>query len=381
MKKAFPANINGSIFYIDEDAYRLLNTYLDQMRKAFPGAEGEEIAGDIESRVGEHFTERINAGARVIVLSDVNTVIEAVGRPADIASDVEVDIDADADADDSPRQKPSDTKEPPVGTAPRGEQAPPPYRDATVSKRLYRDERYKVFGGVFAGLGVYLGWNANIMRVLYIILAFSTHLWPCTVLYFVAWMVIPPARTPRQILEMTGQPVTPGSVGRTILGTVDPSAAQDSGTSIPAILARIPAILGKILLGFFGLVAGCIGMGALVVMLVMVSALVVFLSVGASEALAILSAFDFSPSLSIGSGTIFGVTLTLSILIPCVALIWAACCALFNARSASRTTMIITAIIEILLIVASIVIYNLSIAPALYIAATAVSMLPLPFIS
>ncbi len=180
---------------------------------------------------------------------------------------------------------------------------------------------------------------------------------------------------------MTGQPVTPGSVGRTILGTVDPSAAQDSGTSIPAILARIPAILGKILLGFFGLVAGCIGMGALVVMLVMVSALVVFLSVGASEALAILSAFDFSPSLSIGSGTIFGVTLTLSILIPCVALIWAACCALFNARSASRTTMIITAIIEILLIVASIVIYNLSIAPALYSAATAVSMLPLPFIS
>ncbi|MCM1037211.1 MAG: PspC domain-containing protein [Bacteroides sp.] len=374
MKKAFPANINGSIFYIDEDAYRLLNTYLDQMRKAFPGAEGEEIAGDIESRVGEHFTERINAGARVIVLSDVNTVIEAVGRPADIASDVDVDIDADTAADDSARQKPSDTKEPPVGTAPRGEQAPPPYHDATVSKRLYRDERYKVFGGVFAGLGVYLGWNANIMRVLYIILAFSTHLWPCTVLYFVAWMVIPPARTPRQILEMTGQPVTPGSVGRTILGTADPTAPVGGGTSIPAIL-------GKILLGFFGLVAGCIGMGALVVMLVMVSALVVFLSVGTSEALAILSTFDFNPTISIGAGTAFGVTLTLSILIPCVALIWAACCALFNARSASRTTMIITAIIEILLIVASIVIYNVSVVPALYSAATAVSMLPLPFIS
>ena len=369
MKKAFPANINGTIFYIDEDAYRLLNTYLDQMRKAFPGAEGEEIAGDIEGRIGEHFTERINAGARVIVLADVNTVIEAMGRPADIAGD-----DQDADAQPSaaaPQAKPSDTKEPPVGTA----QTPPPFGSpAPGAKRLYRDERDKVFGGVFAGLGTYLGWNANIMRVLYIIIALTTHLWPCVVVYLIAWMVIPAARTPRQILEMTGQAVTPGSVGRTILGTADPNASNSAGTSVGAVL-------GKILMGFLGLVAGCVGLGALIVMLVMLWALIVFLCMGASEAVTILSTFNFFPDMNIGAASIFGVALTLSIITPCVALIWAACCALFNARPASRTTIIVTAILEAIFVAAAIISYQVAVVPALYSVATAAVMAPLPCLS
>jgi len=385
MKKSFPANINGSIFYIDEDAYQLLNTYLDQMRKAFPGAEGEEIADDIEGRIGEHFTERINSGARVITISDVNTVIKAMGRPADIADDTDGDAKAggdtpatggDAKAGGTKAQtKPSDTKEPPVGVAPQTPPTPPPFAAGTASKRLYRDERYKVFGGVFAGLGAYLGWNANIMRVLYIIITFWLHLWPGIVAYLVAWMVIPPARTPRQILEMNGQAVTPGNVGRTILGTATPTATSQ------VTLTSVGTILGKILLGFLGLIAGCIGLGALVVMLVMVAALFVFLSVGASEAMAILSAFNFDPTISIGAGTAFGIVLTLSIITPCIALIWAACCALFNARAASRTTIIIAAILEVIFIAAAIVTYQVSVVPAIYGAATAAVVAPLPILS
>ncbi|MDE5914990.1 MAG: hypothetical protein K2G71_00285 [Duncaniella sp.] len=48
MKKTFPVNINGKIFYIDEDAYKLLLDYLSQLRTTFTGAEGEEIVNDIE---------------------------------------------------------------------------------------------------------------------------------------------------------------------------------------------------------------------------------------------------------------------------------------------------------------------------------------------
>ena len=40
MKKTFPVNINGKIFYIDEDAYKLLQDYLSQLRATFPGQEG-----------------------------------------------------------------------------------------------------------------------------------------------------------------------------------------------------------------------------------------------------------------------------------------------------------------------------------------------------
>ena len=85
MKKTFPVNINGKVFYIDEDAYELLLNYLDQLRSAFGGAEGEEIVSDIESRISELFDERIAAGACAIVYNDVNNVIEIMGKPSDIS--------------------------------------------------------------------------------------------------------------------------------------------------------------------------------------------------------------------------------------------------------------------------------------------------------
>lgn len=55
MKRTFPVNINGKVFYIDEDAYELLQNYLDQLRATFPGSEGDEIVSDIESRISELF--------------------------------------------------------------------------------------------------------------------------------------------------------------------------------------------------------------------------------------------------------------------------------------------------------------------------------------
>ncbi|MDE6333257.1 MAG: PspC family transcriptional regulator, partial [Muribaculaceae bacterium] len=97
MKKTFPVNINGSVFYIDEDAYQLLNTYLEQLRKAFPGKEGKEIIADIEGRIAELFNEIIAKGSRVINIEDTNRVIEQLGRPDALAEEPET-----GGADDKP---------------------------------------------------------------------------------------------------------------------------------------------------------------------------------------------------------------------------------------------------------------------------------------
>ena len=43
MKRTFPTNIDGRVFYIDDDAYKVLNQYLSELRNAFKGEEGEEI--------------------------------------------------------------------------------------------------------------------------------------------------------------------------------------------------------------------------------------------------------------------------------------------------------------------------------------------------
>ena len=43
---------------------------------------------------------------------------------------------------------------------------------------------------MFGGLSTYLGWDANIMRLLYAALCIATYVWPLVLLYLIAWMII-----------------------------------------------------------------------------------------------------------------------------------------------------------------------------------------------
>ena len=53
MKRTYPTNIDGQIFYIDDDAFELLQNYLKQLKITFSGTEGEEIVGDIDDEYDE----------------------------------------------------------------------------------------------------------------------------------------------------------------------------------------------------------------------------------------------------------------------------------------------------------------------------------------
>lgn len=126
MKKTFPVNINGNIFYIDEDAYKLLLDYLSQLRATFTGEEGAEIVDDIESRISEHFDERIRLGANVIVLDDVNRVIETMGRPEELS---------DADSEATGHQSDAPGACPPRPTAPQPAQSPASDSEKALPRR------------------------------------------------------------------------------------------------------------------------------------------------------------------------------------------------------------------------------------------------------
>ena len=67
MKKTLTVNLGGTVFHIDEDAYRLLDNYLCNLRLHFRKQEGaEEIVNDIENRISELFAEKLSAGSQVI---------------------------------------------------------------------------------------------------------------------------------------------------------------------------------------------------------------------------------------------------------------------------------------------------------------------------
>ena len=326
MNKAFQANINGKIYYIDEDAFELLGKYLTQLKAAFPGDEGSEIVSDIESRISELFDEMTSDGTTIITLSDVNRVIDIMGRPEQI-SDTPV-------ADDEANGKTADT------------QTPPPYV-APVKKKLFRSESDKVLGGVLGGLGIYLGWNVTLMRVAMVIMAICTYTWPVCVAYFVAWMVIPAAKTPRQILEQRGEPVTVSNVGQTVIDQPVAGGSDSNGFF---------KVLGAIIMGAIGLFAGVTAFTLIVVALCILAGMA-SLSLAGSDTL--LQNFDIyvagAPFLE-GWGAFMAM---LAVAIPMIALVWAACCVLFKTPAASKTVVIIGVVAEVLIIIAATVMMNL----------------------
>lgn len=331
MKKSVQANINGIVFYIDEDAYTLLGNYLDQLRKAFPGDEGKEIVCDIEARISEIFAERIASGINVIVIDDVNNVIERMGRPGELsnssesAPSCETDIRIDSDT------------------------VPPPYcapAAQDVHKRLYRNERDKIFGGVLGGLAAYMGWNANIMRLLVVVISVFTAVWPMVILYLLAWMIIPPARTAQQYLELTGKPVTIGNLGQTVINNDSYPAPTDN------MLYTLLNIAGKGVLILIGLICAGFVIGGVVLFIATIAGLIMSIGWNNYDVFYELDLFDNVPSML---GAVGSVLFSIAILIPATAASWGICSVLFKVKGMSKVAVISLLVVEVILVIATII--------------------------
>lgn len=66
MKKTLTVNLGGTVYHIDEDAYNLLDNYLNNLRYHFRKEEGaDEIVRDMETRIAELFDEYIRPDSRL----------------------------------------------------------------------------------------------------------------------------------------------------------------------------------------------------------------------------------------------------------------------------------------------------------------------------
>lgn len=190
MKKTLTVNLGGTVFHIDEDAYRLLDNYLCNLRLHFSKQEGaEEIVDDIETRISELFLEKLNAGSQVITLTDVEEVIARVGKPEDFGV--------------------TDEEE---KTTSMGNSTSHTY---TTRRHLYRNPDDKILGGVISGLATYLGWDPTLLRLLALVILICGYgtLIP---VYIICWLVIPEARTAAEKLSMRGEAVTVENIGKTV---------------------------------------------------------------------------------------------------------------------------------------------------------------------
>lgn len=335
MKRTFSANIDGQIFYIDEDAFELLNNYLDQLRSTFRSSDEQEIVTDIESRIRELFDERISGGARVIVLADVNRVIEQMGRPEDLTED---------------RAQASET------AAAVEPERPFVSINLPGRKSLYRNLQNKVFGGVFGGLACYLGWNANIMRLLYAIITVCTYFWPLTIIYLLAWMIIPAAVTPRQLLQMYGEPLNLNTVGQAVMATTPSAVTPPPYHEERGFFETVFSIIGKTLMIFLAFVSGAISFGCLIFFFALLLGLVAWTCFNSANILA---------GMSLMPGDVSAYTIAAAgCMLPAVSLVfglitWGALAVVCHFRSVSKSVVFTLIALAVILIVAALFMLSL----------------------
>ena len=196
MKKTLTVNLGGRVYHIDEDAYRLLDNYLSNLKIHFRKQEGaEEIVTDIENRIAELFAEKLSNNVQVITLVDVEDIIERVGKPEDFG---EASVDAE--------EKTAETEH-------SGEGSKQTY--ATANRRLYRDPDNKVLGGVASGLAAYFNLDVTWVRIALIAGVFIPYC-PVILAYIIGWIVIPEALTAGEKLNMRGEAVTIENIGKTV---------------------------------------------------------------------------------------------------------------------------------------------------------------------
>ncbi|MDR0738469.1 MAG: PspC domain-containing protein, partial [Prevotellaceae bacterium] len=183
MKSTVKVSISRSAFHLDSDAYEMLRDYLDRLEKHFKGKDGgKEIVSDIEERLAELLTARISTPEQVVSPALVEEVIGIMGMPDDMET----------------------------GGMEYGAGMPSPQN----RRRLYRDVQDKMLGGVCSGVAAYFGIDVTWSRLLFVLflIGFSVPGISISglliVAYVVLWIIVPPAVTVRERMEMRNNNTT-----------------------------------------------------------------------------------------------------------------------------------------------------------------------------
>lgn len=228
MKKNITINMLGRLYAIDEDAYGLLQQYIDTLRSYFAHKpDGKEIADDIEARIAELFDDLKAQGVEAINIQHVQDIITRIGDPKEMDEDEPKDEETvEQDAEQSEE----------TSTVNRLKEEVVAYFDRLrkSGKRLYRDPSDKKITGLLAGCARYFGGDPLWWRLACVLLVFITfntslssgmffHVTPFTwtplwlvLIYFMISIITPVAQNPEDRLKMKGKDVTPQSLAQEV---------------------------------------------------------------------------------------------------------------------------------------------------------------------
>lgn len=255
MKKTVNINLAGTFFHIDEDAFGKLSRYLDAIKRSLSDPlGGDEIIRDIEARISELFSEKIESNSQVVSIKEVDEVIAVMGQPEDYV------MGEETFTDDQPKRD---------------------YTTAASHKQLFRDIDNKFVAGVCSGLGHYLKIDAVWVRLGWILLTFLTSGFGILA-YILLWILVPAAESTSEKLKMTGEPINISNIEKKFkegyqsvadsiknadFDKYGDKVKKGSATFFESLGSVIVTIL-KVFIKFFGLIimiAGLIGFVSLII--------------------------------------------------------------------------------------------------------------------
>ena len=266
MKKTLTINLNGIVFNIDEDAYQSLKSYLAEIEAHFV-SEDKEILKDIEARIAELCTEKLQqSGKSVVEIADIESIIDVLGHPNQFESDT------------SESEETNKSEEPKKGK----------------QKRFYRDPENCILGGVASGVAAYLDWDITLVRFLFVILVIIGFGWAIPI-YLLVWLIAPAAQTAAQRLEMQGKDVTVEAIKEQFDSAreyVESDKFKQSASHVGNRLGDVMRWLFKALFIFISVIVGFVG---IVVLAAIVFTLIVIIVVGKDVVISMLPFTLMSP--------------------------------------------------------------------------------------
>ena len=241
MKRTVQVNLSGQVFTIDEDAYEVLSAYLKRIASLYDRSAGkDEILSDIESRIAELLIDRKGESKEVVTIEDVAAVTAIMGNSE------QFEDDSMDDTEESYRTN---------------------YSSDSSKKRLYRDSDNGIIGGVCSGIAYYFGIDPVWIRLFFGLsfIFFGSGV----IFYILLWIIIPEARSASEKLNMKGEPVNIGSIGKTIekeIGSLGEKISNSgnnfsrtSGRKIERGIDRLAHFLAEIFRGIFKVLGKVLG--------------------------------------------------------------------------------------------------------------------------
>ncbi len=200
MQRIIQINIAGRVLPIEEDAYTMLKDYINSLERQFRGDDSREIIEDIENRIAELFSIRLQGGSPAIDRFDVQKVIDTLGAASDLKDDTS------SSSSNSQKQGGG------YYSGGRNNYGQP---NSYNRDRLLRDPYDKVIGGVCSGISHYFDIDPVIVRLVMVVLFLTAGIG--FLAYLIAWAVIPAARSREELFNMNnGNPVTFHDISRNV---------------------------------------------------------------------------------------------------------------------------------------------------------------------